>query len=89
MLAAPAAGSYAEFMRFLTRHIRRFHLSTATRVAAVMAFLVPVQAWAVTAPPQPTLNRFPAPWIGYLVVFVLLALVLVASLLPSKRGHQD
>ena len=41
------------------------------------------------APPQPSLRTYPPPWIGFLVMGVLLAMVVAVSLLPSKRGHQD
>ncbi len=41
------------------------------------------------APPAPSLTRAPAPWLGYVVMFVLLALVVGVSLLPAKRGHRD
>ena len=41
------------------------------------------------APPSPTLNKSLAPWLGYLAVGVLLAIVIVVSLFSSKRGHQD
>ena len=44
---------------------------------------------AQEGPPQPTLARGAAPWVGYAVMFLLVALVLGVSLLPSKRGHQD
>ena len=44
---------------------------------------------AQEGPPQPSLTRGAAPWVGYAVMFLLVALVLGVSLLPSKRGHQD
>ena len=28
-------------------------------------------------------------WLGFLVMFVLLAIVVAVSLMPSKRSHQD
>ncbi len=40
------------------------------------------------APPQPVLKG-PAPWVGYVIMVLLVTLVLGVSLLPSKRGHQD
>lgn len=55
-----------------------------------VTLLAPAVAWAQSAaPPEPGLRRTAAPWVGYLVIFVLLALVLAVSLIPSKRGHQD
>ena len=55
-----------------------------------LATLAPAVALAQsTAPPQPALRRAPAVWVGYFVIAVLIILVLVVSLMPSKRGHQD
>lgn len=61
--------------------------SGALAVGLVLA--APVALVHASAPPQPALNRSPAPWIGYLLLFVLLAVVVGISLIPSKRGHQD
>lgn len=55
----------------------------------LMATLWPAVVWAQQAAPQPTLRKSPAPWLGLLVMFLLLAIVLGISLMPSKRGHQD
>jgi len=65
-------------------------MSRCARTALVAAaVLSPALAWAQeTAPPQPRLNRYAPAWLGFLVMFVLLGLVLFVSLLPSKRGHQ-
>lgn len=49
----------------------------------------PVLAVAGGAPPSPTVRSAPAPFIGFAVMFVLLGLILVPSLMPSKRSHQD
>jgi FtsH-binding integral membrane protein len=40
-------------------------------------------------PPQPGLSHVAAPWLGYVFMVVLLALVLGVSLMPARRGHQD
>lgn len=56
---------------------------------ALAAILPAVVATAQDAPPQPALKNHPAVWLGYLVIFVLLVLVITVSLIPSKRGHQD
>ncbi len=69
--------------------MRRLHRTTllALRAAAVLA---PAIAMAQSsAPPAPTLSRSLAPWVGYIVMVLLLALVMGVSLMPSKRGHQD
>ena len=55
---------------------------------AAVAVLAPVTALA-TAPPQPSLTKSAPPWVGFIFMGVLLALVLGVSLMPSKRGHQD
>ncbi len=44
---------------------------------------------AANVPPSPSLSRTPAVWVGFAFMFILLALVLGVSLMPSKRGHQD
>jgi len=48
-------------------------------------------AWAqIVAPPKPPkLAKAPPVWLGLLVMFALLVLVVGVSLMPSKRGHQD
>ena len=45
--------------------------------------------WAQTAAPQPTLRKAPAAWIGMAFMFVMLAIVVAISIMPSKRSHQD
>ncbi len=66
-------------------------LGTAmTATVAVAAVVAPVVALAQgSAPPQPALSRSAPAWIGFFFMFVLLAIVLGVSLMPSKRGHQD
>jgi hypothetical protein len=41
------------------------------------------------AAPQPSLSKMPPVWLGLLVIFLMLAIVITISLMPSKRGHQD
>lgn len=41
------------------------------------------------AAPQPTLRQEYPVWFGYLLMAVLGGGVLVASIIPSKRSHQD
>lgn len=69
--------------------MRRLHrtMLLALRAAAVLA---PAIAMAQeSAPPAPALSRWLPPWVGYIVMVLLLALVMGVSLMPSKRGHQD
>ena len=69
----------------------------ATRLSAaamlLFATFAPVIAWAQeqtkNAPPQPRLLKSSPPWLGMAVMFVLLALVIAVSIMPSKRSHQD
>jgi drug/metabolite transporter (DMT)-like permease len=59
-------------------------------IAVVFAALWPAIALAQAAPPQPQpFKQSPPVWLGYLVIFVLLAMVVSVSLMPSKRSHQD
>lgn len=69
-------------------NLRHTLLKPLPALFAAAAFLAPVTAMA-NAPPQPTLSKWAPPWVGFLFMGVLLALVLGVSLMPSKRGHQD
>jgi hypothetical protein len=54
------------------------------------AVLMPAVALAQeSAPPAPGLSKNAPPWMGYIIMVFLLALVLGVSLMPSKRSHQD
>jgi len=56
--------------------------------ALATPFVWPALALAQSAP-QPTARKVPPVWLGYLVIFVLLVVVLAVSMMPSKRSHQD
>lgn len=43
---------------------------------------------AQAAAPTPTATKASPAWLGYLIVFILLAAVVSVSLMPSRRGHQ-
>jgi hypothetical protein len=60
----------------------------ATAAVAAVAVMAPAVALAQEVP-QPTLKHNPPVWLGYLVMFGMAVVVLVVSLIPSKRGHQD
>jgi len=49
----------------------------------------PRQLEDITAAPQPKLPKDYPVWVGYLVVFLMVAAIMGASLMPSKRSHQD
>lgn len=90
MLAAEHRGSYALGMSRLrsTGLTRRLSLLTA---ALTLAFMH-TAAWAQqssAAAPQPSLQKSPPVWLGLLVIFLLLVAVVMVSLMPSRRGHQD
>jgi len=61
-----------------------------TALAVMIIAFVPAEVWAQAAPPpQPVLKRSQPVWVGFAVMFFLMALVLGVSLLSSKRSHQD
>ena len=72
----------------MKRLTRLFH-NAACAIVIAAATLAPAVAWAQTAVPQPRISRSPPIWLGYLVMVVLVTLVMVVSLMPAKRGHQD
>jgi hypothetical protein len=58
----------------------------------IAATLLSVSANAVATgnvPRTPGLNRTKPLWLGYAVMALMLVATVLASLLPSKRGHQD
>lgn len=57
-------------------------------LALVAPFIGTAVALAQSAP-APNARKVPPIWLGYLVIFVLLVIVLAISMMPSKRGHQD
>lgn len=71
---------------------RMKYLATRARLIILTAFVMlwPVIAHAqATAPPPPILKKSPPVWLGFLVMALLLVIVLLVSLMPSKRTHQD
>ncbi|MDG2292249.1 MAG: hypothetical protein P8L37_06290 [Phycisphaerales bacterium] len=57
------------------------------------AYAVAAQAPAANAvlpPPTPGSNRdAPAAWVGMLLMFIIVAIIITISMMPSRRGHQD
>ncbi|MBC8200678.1 MAG: hypothetical protein H8E86_01430 [Planctomycetes bacterium] len=41
------------------------------------------------APPEPSLRKVPAAWVGFGLIFIFFIVVVVINLMSSKRGHQD
>jgi len=73
------------------RHVKQLISRALTAAVWVMAVLAPAVALAQrpATPDQPSLRNVPKPWLGYLIIVVLLAIVLVIRLMPSKRSHQN
>ena len=45
---------------------------------------------AAIPPPQPGANQnAPAPWVGMLLMFVIVGAIITISMMPSRRDHQD
>lgn len=58
-------------------------------LAAILMLPAIALAQEDIAPPAPTLRNSPPAWWGYALLFILLAVVMAVSLMPSKRSHQD
>ena len=41
------------------------------------------------APRQPTVRNLSRAWVGYGAITMIVVLVVMISLMPSKRGHQE
>jgi len=85
-LPGAPAGHILISMRYVKHLIRR--AMAAIWLLAVFSPAV-VLAQGTSTPDQPSLRNAPKPWMGYLIIVVLLAVVMAISLMPSKRGHQD
>jgi cytochrome b561 len=44
---------------------------------------------AITSPPEPSLRKTAAAWMGFMLMFLFFSIVVTISLMTSKRGHQD
>jgi len=83
-LAATEADPYPEFMFA--------RMLCLTGSLAVMALSPGVLAQAPSPeadiPPEPGLAGGLPVWLGFLIIFVLFAAIVMVSLMPSKRSHQ-
>ena len=52
-------------------------------------FATTVFATAPMPPPEPSLRKSPAAWMGFGLMFLFFAAIVVINLMSSKRGHQD
>jgi hypothetical protein len=71
------------------RNLRKIAGRVSAATARVAAFFWPALAAAQTAPDQPTLKSAAPIWLGLLIIAGLLIIVMVVTIMPSKRGHQD
>ena len=71
------------------RACRRLLVAAMPLIAVAVPLVVSSAAMAVEDPPSPTLRQTGSLIVAYLVMVVLLAAVIIVSLIPSKRGHQD
>jgi hypothetical protein len=44
---------------------------------------------ATISPPEPSIRKTPAAWMGLMLMLVFFGIVIGVSLISSKRGHQD
>ncbi|MCH2160341.1 MAG: hypothetical protein MK085_00560 [Phycisphaerales bacterium] len=63
-----------------------------TIVTSILAALIPAAiAVAQATPPEPNLSgasRSPV-WVGYVAAFFFVAVLVIATILPSKRSQDD
>ncbi|MDP7008127.1 MAG: hypothetical protein QGI78_00995 [Phycisphaerales bacterium] len=62
-----------------------------TWLLAFLCSTVVLEALAAAAaiPPTPNVRKGPATWMGFGLMFLFFAAVVLVSIMPSKRGHQD
>ncbi len=48
-----------------------------------------LSAAVTTSPPEPSLRKTAAAWMGFMLMLVFFGIVIGISLISSKRGHQD
>lgn len=69
-------------------NLRVFLSGSGRLVMAMVAILSPSVAWAQSAPTPALRDTLPA-WLGLLVIFFIMVIIIMVSLMSSKRGHQD
>jgi hypothetical protein len=67
--------------------MRRLQTLLTTFVCSTLV----LETIAVSAaiPPTPNIRKGPAAWMGFGLMFLFFAGVVLVSIMPSKRGHQD
>lgn len=76
-------------MLILMKRLRHALVSYLPGVVAATAVLMPIAAFAQEAAPDPDISGTPTPIYGFIVMFLMIAVVVSISLMPSKRGHQN
>jgi len=61
----------------------------ASAFVLLLPMLLSASAWAQSVPPEPRITRTYPVWIGYGIGAVLVVMIVLVSLMPSKRAHQD
>lgn len=69
------------------RAIARLSLAAFSTLLVVAPATVLAQASA--APPEPRVSKVYPVFVGYLFMFLMIAVIVGISLMPSKRAHQD
>jgi hypothetical protein len=61
----------------------------ARTFALLLPLLLTASVLAQSAPPEPRVTRTYPVWVGYGIGAVLIVIIVLVSLMPSKRAHQD
>jgi hypothetical protein len=80
---------YPHGIMLTQRRIARRVKHQSLRLLTLAAPFIWTAVTMAQSAPQPSARKVPPTWIGYLVIFGLLVLVLLVSMMPSKRTHQD
>ena len=70
-------------------NLRKIAGRVRAATAGLAALFWPALAAAQDAPDSPTLKASAPVWLGLLIIIGLLIVVMVVTIMPSKRGHQD
>ncbi len=53
------------------------------------SFVATLSAAVPMPPPEPSMRKSPAAWMGFGLMFLFFAAIVTINLMSSKRGHQD
>jgi heme A synthase len=67
----------------------RRHFHRLLGLALTSPLLAPATAMAQNAPRDPQIGQRSPVWLGYLVAAVFAGILIVLTLFPSKRQHDD